>query len=206
MDHWKQRWDDRYSSDTYAYGEEPNTFLRQQLAGLQAGKILFAAEGEGRNAVYAAQLGWDVSAFDISKEGAKKAEILAAKKHCRIDYRVGPLPDLGFQEQTFDVAVLIFAHIPQPFRSAYQRQIATYLKKGGLVIVEGFSKEHIPYVQADERVGGPREEALLLSEAELKDDFAHFDILMSRTGETELHEGLFHNGIGSVVQFIARKK
>lgn len=205
MDPLKQRWDERYREETYAYGEEPNVFLQQQLAGIKPGKILFAAEGEGRNAVYAAQLGWDVSAFDISEEGKKKALALANRKNCSIDYRVGALPDLGFEAGSFDAVVLIFAHMPQPFRSEYQQLMAGYLRSGGLVIAEGFSKEHLRYVQADERVGGPREAALLLSEAELQSDFAGFEALHLQTCETELHEGKFHNGIGLVVQFVGRK-
>ena len=57
-DIWTSRWNDRYSKDEYAYGEEPNRYLKEQLEKLAVGKILFPAEGEGRNAVFAAKLGW----------------------------------------------------------------------------------------------------------------------------------------------------
>jgi 2-polyprenyl-3-methyl-5-hydroxy-6-metoxy-1,4-benzoquinol methylase len=206
MDIWKQRWDERYSDEAYAYGEEPNVFLAPQLQKLRPGKVLFAAEGEGRNAVFAAQLGWDVAAFDISEEGRKKATMLAAQKEVTIDYRVGALEELDFEPGSFDAVVLIYAHIPQPTRSKYQQLMASYLRQGGHIIVEGFSKEHLRYVLANEKVGGPKEEALLLSETELAADFAPCDILLSETREIELQEGTYHNGIGSVVRFVAVKR
>jgi hypothetical protein len=78
-DPWTERWNERYSKDEFAYGEQPNKFLKEQLEKLAAGTILFPAEGEGRNAVFAAQLGWTVSAFDISAEGKNKANRLAEK-------------------------------------------------------------------------------------------------------------------------------
>jgi hypothetical protein len=67
-DTWTDRWNERYSKNEFAYGEAPNNYLKEQLEKLSAGAILFPAEGEGRNAVFAATLGWKVSAFDISIE------------------------------------------------------------------------------------------------------------------------------------------
>ena len=75
----KDKWDDRYSKSEFAYGELPNDYLKDQLNIIPAGTILFPAEGEGRNAVYAATLGWSVYAFDQSIEGRKKAIQLADK-------------------------------------------------------------------------------------------------------------------------------
>jgi hypothetical protein len=73
----KEQWNERYSASEYIYGTGPNTWLVEKLAGLQPGKILFPAEGEGRNAVHAARLGWNVAAFDQSEAGRKKALKLA---------------------------------------------------------------------------------------------------------------------------------
>ncbi|HEX7902265.1 MAG TPA: hypothetical protein VF487_00200 [Chitinophagaceae bacterium] len=92
---WIDRWNDRYSKDEFAYGEHPNNYLKKQLEKLNAGKILFPAEGEGRNAVFAAKLGWTVSAFDISVEGKNKAFKLAAANKVIIDYQVGELQTLN---------------------------------------------------------------------------------------------------------------
>ena len=81
---WTSRWNDRYSKEEFAYGEEPNNYLKEQLTKLTVGRILFPAEGEGRNAVYAAKLGWTVSAFDISNEGKLKTLKLAEKNNVMI--------------------------------------------------------------------------------------------------------------------------
>src|SRR6476469_7303750 len=94
---WIDRWNDRYSTDEFAYGEQPNNYLREQLEKMPVGTILFPAEGEGRNAVFAAKLGWKVSAFDISNEGKNKAIRLAEKNNVTIDYKVGDLETLDFE-------------------------------------------------------------------------------------------------------------
>ena len=77
-------WNTRYREKEYAYGVEPNVFFKEQIQKIKAGTLLLAAEGEGRNAICAAKLGWTVSAFDISIEGQKKALALAKKKQVKI--------------------------------------------------------------------------------------------------------------------------
>jgi hypothetical protein len=64
-------WDQRYSQSDFVYGKKPNEYLKAKLVDLKPGRILFPAEGEGRNAIFAAKLGWDVFAFDSSIEGKK---------------------------------------------------------------------------------------------------------------------------------------
>ena len=81
-------WNDRYSSKEYVYGTGPNQFYKEQLEKLAPGKILFPAEGEGRNAVYTAKKGWSVTAFDPSSEGRKKALLLAKKNKVQIEYQI----------------------------------------------------------------------------------------------------------------------
>ena len=98
-DPWIERWNERYSNDEFAYGELPNNYLKEQLEKLAPGTILFPAEGEGRNAVFAAKLGWKVAAFDISNEGKNKAIKLAEKNKVEIDYQVGELQTLNFLQQ-----------------------------------------------------------------------------------------------------------
>src|SRR6476620_1075407 len=99
---WIDKWNERYSAEAFAYGEQPNNYLREQLEKLPVGTILFPAEGEGRNAVFAAKLGWTVSAFDISVEGQKKALRLAEANKVVLDYHVGELQTLTFKQEQFD--------------------------------------------------------------------------------------------------------
>lgn len=204
-DTWTQRWNERFSAEEFAYGEEPNLYLKEQLEKLPKGKILFGAEGEGRNAVFAARLGWTVSAFDISIEGKKKAQKLAEKNKVTLDYRVGELENLEFQPEEFDCIALIYAHFPAEIKSLYHKTLDKYLRKDGIIIFEAFSKNHLEYVTKNEKVGGPRDLQSLFSMEEIKSDFANYEIIELVEKEIELNEGLFHNGTGSVIRFVGRK-
>jgi len=203
---WTERWNERYSSNEFAYGEEPNNYLKEQLEKLDAGTILFPAEGEGRNAVFAAKLGWTVSAFDISTQGKNKAFQLAEANHVTIDYQVGELQALNYNIGQFDAIALIYAHFPADIKSLYHKTLNKYLRKNGLIIFEAFSKKHIDYNTKNEKVGGPKDIAMLFSIDELKSDFVNYKIIELAEKEIELNEGLFHNGKGSVIRFVGRKK
>jgi 2-polyprenyl-3-methyl-5-hydroxy-6-metoxy-1,4-benzoquinol methylase len=203
---WIDRWNYRYSKDEFAYGEQPNNYLKEQLEKLNVGTILFPAEGEGRNAVFAAKLGWKVSAFDISDQGKKKALRLAETNNVTIDYHVGELQTVTYNNGQFDCMALIYAHFPADIKSAYHRTLDTYLRQGGIIIFEAFSKKHIGYISINEKIGGPRDSASLFSIAELKLDFANHEIIELVEKEVELNEGIFHNGKGSVIRFVGRKR
>lgn len=205
-DIWTARWNDRYSKEEFAYGEEPNNYLKEQLTKLPVGKILFPAEGEGRNAVFAAKIGWIVSAFDISNEGKSKAIKLAEKNHVKIDYKVGELETLDLESEQFDAIALIYAHFPANIKSLYHKTFDRFLKNEGIIIFESFSKKHIDYVTANEKVGGPKDIDSLFSIDEIKADFPNYEFIELEEKEIELNEGLFHNGTGSVIRFIGRKK
>ena len=205
-DVWTARWNDRYSKEEFAYGEDPNNYLKEQLTGIPIGSIFFPAEGEGRNAVFAAKLGWTVSAFDISNEGKNKAIKLAKKNNVTIDYKVGELQTLDFEAEQFDAIALIYAHFPANIKSLYHKTFDKYLKNGGLIIFESFSKKHINYVTANEKVGGPKDVESLFSIDEIKSDFPNYEIVELVEKVIELNEGLYHNGTGSVIRFVGRKK
>lgn len=206
QDPWIDRWNERYNKEAFAYGKAPNNYLKEQLAQLNVGPILFPAEGEGRNAVYAAKLGWSVSAFDISIEGKNKALQFAAANNVTIDYQVGELQSLHYQPEQFDAIGLIYAHFPAEIKSYYHKTLDKFLRKGGTIIFEAFSKKHLDYNSKNEKVGGPKDIATLFSIEEIQADFANYDFTELKETEIELNEGLFHNGTGSVIRFVAQKK
>lgn len=206
MNSWTKRWDDRYGESEFAYGEEPNNYLKEQLEKLEVGEILFPAEGEGRNAVFAAKLGWEVSAFDISFEGQKKAQQLAAKNNVNIDYQVGELQNLNYTNEQFDAIALIYAHFPANIKSQIHRSLDKFLRKDGIVIFEAFSKNHLDYLAKNEKMGGPKDIESLFSVDEIKADFANYDVLELIETEIDLNEGLYHIGQGSVIRFVGQKK
>jgi 2-polyprenyl-3-methyl-5-hydroxy-6-metoxy-1,4-benzoquinol methylase len=200
------RWNKRYAAEVFAYGETPNSYLAQELPKLPFGRILFPAEGEGRNAIYAATLGWQVSAFDLSEEGKKKAAILAEKHQITIDYQVGEFNTLNYLPQQFDAIALIYAHFSAATKSNYHKKLNGYLRPGGTIIFEAFSKKHLQFNSVNPEVGGPKEMEMLFSIAEIEADFANYDIITLTEQEIELQEGIYHNGRGSVIRFVGRKK
>jgi 2-polyprenyl-3-methyl-5-hydroxy-6-metoxy-1,4-benzoquinol methylase len=204
-DAWTDKWNERYANEEFAYGELPNPYFKEQLELLPTGKILFPAEGEGRNAVFAAKLGWTVSAFDISTEGQKKAFRLAERNNVTIDYQVGELKKLNYKDEQFDVIALIYAHFPASIKSELHKTLDRYLRQGGTIIFEAFSKSHIHYLAKNKKAGGPKDIESLFSLDEIRADFANYDFIELEEAEVDLTEGLYHNGPGSLIRFIARK-
>jgi SAM-dependent methyltransferase len=203
---YKQMWDERYSKAEYAYGKEPNVFFKECLQGFQPGSILLPADGEGRNGVFAAELGWTVTSFDLSPEGKTKALQLAKERNVSIDYEVGELEQLAFRDGSFDAIALVYAHVAPEKKTPFHKHLQKLLKAGGVVIMEAFSKNHLPFVSQNPKVGGPRELDMLFSTEEIMSDFKGFDILLLEEKEVTLAEGIYHNGMGSVVRFIGIKR
>jgi 2-polyprenyl-3-methyl-5-hydroxy-6-metoxy-1,4-benzoquinol methylase len=193
-------WNERYATKEYAYGIEPNQFYKEQLEKLIPGKILFPAEGEGRNAVHAANKGWEVFAFDPSLEGKRKAEKLASENGVNIDYQIAGYENVHFKPHFFDCIVLIFAHTHPLKRTEIHQKLTSYLKPGGFLILEGFSKNQISY-----NSGGPRDVNMLFSKEELRSDFGLFSNLNIAETDIFLDEGPFHQGKASVIRVLGIK-
>ena len=199
-------WDERYAGSDYIYGTEPNRYLKKQLATLPAGRILLAGEGEGRNAVYAAGQGWQVSAFDISREGRKKAMLLADQQGVQIDYRVGELHNMDYEMEQFDVIALIYTHFPIELRAAIHKRLTDHVRPGGTILLEAFSKNHISNQADNPTAGGPKDINLLYSVDEIRSDFANYEKVEIEEVEVDLSEGLYHIGLGSVIRFTGMKQ
>ena len=202
----QEMWDKRYAQPEYAYGTEPNAFFKTALAtNKPKGKILMFAEGEGRNAVYAAEQGLQVTAVDISQEAKRKALQLAHKKNVSIDYLVGDIFKMDLPKNSFDAAGLIFAHFPPGMRENIQKKISELLRPNGIAIIEAFSKNNLPYREKNPNIGGPQNIEFLYTTEILLKDFKDFKTLLLEEKETELNEGLYHVGKGMVVRYIGQK-
>lgn len=201
-----QFWDKKFADKEYIYGVEPNVFLKDSIEKhLNSGSILFPGEGEGRNAVYAAQKGLSVVAFDQSEQGKIKALRLAAEAGVNIDYRLGDLSQMNFPENYFDAAALIYAHLQPNIRTQIHRNIGGFIKTGGIVILEAFSKNHVENQKVNPNAGGPRNVEMLYTKNLIMDDFNDFEPLLIIETEVFLNEGAGHIGKANVVRFIGRK-
>ena len=194
-------WDARYEDEAYAYGTEPNAYFRQQLDLLPPGRLLLLAEGEGRNAVYAAKRGWQVTAVDFSDEGRAKALRLAVAQGVRLDYQVADLTALGWlRPGYYDAVGLIYAHLGPADRRAVHAAAAASLAPGGHLILEAFSPRQLGLPS-----GGPKSAEMLCEPATLAEDFAGLNILENHALGVVLHEGSFHAGPANVVRLRATR-
>ena len=202
----KKFWDERYAQEKYVYGTTPNNFFEQNITKITPnGKLLFPAEGEGRNAVFAAQQGFEVTAFDISKQGREKALLLAKSKSVTLNYKLGKLENLEMEENYYDAVVLIFAHFPPDVRLAYHKKAQQLLKKGGLIVLEAFHKNNLIQKQQYPNIGGPGNQEMLYTKETLAKDFKGMEMVTLSEELVPLAEGDFHKGIGAVVRCIAHK-
>ena len=194
-------WDDRYRSETYAYGVEPNDFLRSEAARIPPGRVLCLAEGEGRNAVFLASLGYAVTAVDLSTEGLRKAERLAQERGVTLDLVQADLADYELEANAFSGIVSIFAHLPAPVRRRLYARIPQALVRGGVLVLESYRPEQLAFA-----TGGPRAAALLPTLAELTAELDGLDLVVARDDERDIHEGTFHDGRSATVQIIGVKR
>jgi SAM-dependent methyltransferase len=199
------KWDERYKEQEFAYGKEPNLFFKEWLLKFEPGSILMPADGEGRNGVFAACLGWKVTSFDLSTEGRSKALQLAKERQVELEYIVGDFKQLEFEKEIFDAVGLVYAHFSAEKKSIYHRKLDELIKPGGIVILEAFSKNHLELIKLNPKVGGPRDINELFSKEEIRNDFKNYEILILEEEEILLYEGNYHNGKGSVVRFVGRK-
>jgi SAM-dependent methyltransferase len=195
----KEIWNERYSQKEYIYGRQPNEFLKTYLDNYIPGTILLPAEGEGRNAVYAAQMGWKVYALDFSEEARKKALEWARESQVEINYEIVDLTQWQTQIDT-DVIALIYAHFSPDVRQQIHKNLIKNLKPGGTILLEAFSKKQIEYDS-----GGPSDPDLLYNVDILKTDFEELKIDFVQERIIELSEGRFHQGDASVIRMIAKK-
>ncbi len=196
----KQFWNERYAEHEFAYGKEPNQFLKEHIHLLPKGKVLFVAEGEGRNAVFAAKNGLQVYAFDYSDSGRNKAKDLASENNVVIDYEVSDVLQLSYEKNSFDAIVFIFAHFPSDIRKKAHEELLSLVKPNGKIVFEAFSKEQLKYTS-----GGPKESAMLFSEDEVRKEFVNVTFDFLKTQLVMLNEGPYHQGEGKVIRFIGTK-
>lgn len=194
------RWDERYSVPGYAYGTEPDEFLRSVLDRLPVGRVLTIGEGEGRNAVFLARRGFDVTALDASRVGLTKAEALADANSVRIHTVEADLADFVFEPGAWDVIVSIWVHLPPALRRRVHGSIVTALRPGGAVVLEAYTPDQI-----GRGTGGPPREELMMTADMLREDFAGLEPEMCVETERDVVEGRLHTGLGAVVQLLAFK-
>lgn len=194
-------WDERYARSEYVYGTEPNDFLRAEAGRIPRGRVLCLAEGEGRNAVYLASLGHEVTAVDLSIEGLRKAERLARDRGVTIAVEQADLASYTPKPAAYEAIVTIFGHLPAPVRKRLYGTIGSSLVPGGVFILEVYRPEQLAF-----GTGGPKDVTMLPTLAQLRDELIGLELVVAQEVEREIHEGIFHGGQSATVQVVGVRK
>lgn len=197
----RSRWDDRYGGDEFFFGTEPNDFLKQVAPRLPVGRTLCIADGEGRNSVFLAGAGHEVTAMDASVVGMEKAGALAAERGVELATVVADLREFDFGYGRWDAIVSIFCHMPPDLRRDVHARVVQGLAPGGSFVLEAYTPDQLAY-----RTGGPPVAELLMTETDLRADLAglSFEVLTERL--RTVREGRGHDGASAVVQVLGWKR
>ena len=195
-------WDQRFAEPGYKYGLEPNAFLQQHASRLAPrSRVLLPGDGEGRNGVWLAQQGHQVTSVDLSAVGLQKASALAAERGVSLTTLQVDLADWCPEPDSFDAIVLIFTHLPEHMRATAHHRLALGLRSGGLLLLEAFHTDQLQHSS-----GGPKDRSMLYTPDLLAADFAgQLMPELSWAGEVTLSEGPGHQGLACVTRWIGYK-
>lgn len=197
------RWNNRFAAPGFVFGTAPNVFLASQAPRLEPGmSALCVADGEGRNSVWLAQRGLEVTAFDFSPVALAKARAFAERSGVKVDYRAGDVTIWNWDERRYDVVAGIFFQFVGPAeRARVFAGMARALKPGGLLILEGYGPRQLEYA-----TGGPKKLENLYTEALLRESFKGLEILHLASYDAEVDEGAGHKGMSALVDLVARRR
>ncbi|MCB1647539.1 MAG: methyltransferase domain-containing protein [Pseudomonadales bacterium] len=193
-------WDQRYQGEEYLFGTAPNDFLAEIISQVPKGETLCLADGEGRNGVFLAKQGYEVTSVDASRVGLVKARALAESQGTWITTLEADLFRHDMGERCWDLIVSIFFHMPPDRRVEVHRKIVSALRPGGWLILEAYTPEQLTY-----GTGGPPVAEFLMTPEILAEDFSELEFIHCEQKIRDVVEGSGHTGQASVVQLLARK-
>lgn len=204
----ESRWNKRYADagEDYLFGTEPNRFLAHRVELLRNGRTaLCVADGEGRNSVWLAEQGLDVTAVEISPVAVEKARRLAAGRGVAISFEVAnmlapdwpPPPMHGL----FDWVIGVFIQFAGPAERRHQFSAMKQLtRRGGRVLLQGYTPKQLDY-----GTGGPGVLENLYTPELLRESFGDWEIEELVTYEEDVNEGRGHSGRSALIGLVARK-
>lgn len=195
-------WDERYSGPGYFYGTAPSQFLQKHASWLKPGMSALAiADGEGRNSIFMAEQGMDVTAIDSSSVGLGKARQLARERGVKVNFQLADLRSWDWQPERFDLVAAIFIQFADPeFRAEIFDGIERTLKPGGVLMLHGYTVRQLGY-----GTGGPKVAEALYTSEMLMNRFGDWEIAEFSEYDAELQEGTGHSGPSALIDLIARR-
>lgn len=194
-------WNERFRREDYVYGTDPNVFIADMHKKLDlTGDALVIAEGEGRNAVFLAREGMNVTVWDYAESGLEKANRLARVNDVQLKTELVNLEEARWTANQWDEIVCVFGHFPKELRMKTLEGVKAAVKPGGYFLSEVYSPYQIPY-----RSGGPQNQQFLYAPEEFLEPFADWRIIHFFMGEVFRKEGEGHEGLSHVIQFAGQK-
>ncbi len=195
-------WNDRYAQPGYLFGTEPAQFLLDHKAYLKPGLTALAvADGEGRNAVYMATQGVQVTAMDSADVAVEKARALALAAGVEVDFNVADIAKWDWAAKPYDLVAGVFIQFTGPEgRAAQFAGMKQAVKPGGHILLHGYTPKQLEF-----GTGGPRAVENLYTEAMLREAFSDFEIVSLHAYEREINEGAGHSGMSALIDMVARK-
>ncbi|WP_103106372.1 class I SAM-dependent methyltransferase [Brevibacillus reuszeri] len=194
-------WNERFNSEEYYYGEEPNVFIQQQAFRLEPRqKVIAFAEGEGRNAVFLAKRNLEVTAIDYAESGLQKAKKLAQKHGVDIHTQKIDLMVEDVASEEYDAAIMVFGHFHKNAQTMVLNKMKKSIKPKGILMLEVFSNEQLKY-----GTGGPPELEMLYEPKDILAWCEGHEVIHFFYGEQERVAGKVHNGLAHVIQLVLRK-
>lgn len=192
-------WNNKFSQADYFYGLNPNRFLASQINLLKNHKkLLCLGEGEGRNAIFFAKNGFEVSAIDASNLGLEKLQNRAIEENLNIKTICMDLNDWEVTKK-YDVIVASYLHMYKNEREKLFQKIEDSLNPNGYFIAEFFSTKQLSY-----KSGGPKDLDLLYT---IEDFSNHFNLCKKNITEeiVTLDEGIGHQGEACVIRVVVQR-
>lgn len=190
-------WDQIYQTEEYVYGKLPNDFLREHYTAIPKGKVLFLAEGEGRNAVFLAKHGYQITAVDLSSVALEKANRLARENQVKIETICHDLATFDLGTSCWDGIVSIFCHLPPVLRKSLYQRVEEALTAHGVFLLEAYRPEQLNY-----KTGGPAKAELMVTKQALLEELPNLTFSHVEEIERDVTEGSKHTGMAAVVQAI----
>ena len=200
MKYGPDKWDERYGIDEYVYGKEPNLFLKENFQKIPKGNVLCVADGEGRNSVWLAKNGYNITSIDFSPKAVEKTNRLAQENYVSIKTKCNDLLSYNFGENKYDGIVSIFSHFKSEDTNSLHQKYYNALKPGSVFLLEAFAKEQLQL-----NTGGPKDILLLYDIEDIRNSFPNGKIELLKKDIVYLHEGDLHDGKAVVVRAIVRK-
>jgi SAM-dependent methyltransferase len=192
-------WDDQYGGNEFASGTQPNQFIKDQATLIPPNsEVIEVGAGDGRNAVYLAELGHTLTAIDSSAAGLGKLKSLAAER--AVSIRIIHQDILTWDtDQQWDAVVMTFLQPPSDDRPKLYEQLRRILRPGGFLISLFFRPEQ---VEGDYDSGAPSDPDRMVTTEELEENFTEGKILRCENAEVTLDEEEEYDGRAAVIEFI----